>query len=265
MTLSKTLFISDLHLSPADPATAQAFQRFLTQQARHASQLYILGDLFEMWIGDDQLDDPFYAEVAASIATLAEQGVAVFFMPGNRDFVCGTRFAQAAKLQILTDPSVITLANRQRVLLAHGDAYCTDDVAYMRFRRIIRNPLVRMIWLALPFGWRNRKAGQLRQQSSAMNRNKMRSIMDVNAAAIENALRRAQVDTLIHGHTHRPARHQEAAGTRWVLPDWYAGMGGYLQWQDGQWQMLTLNDTPLLDDTGKSLPDSLPPAHQWSE
>ncbi|GGP21675.1 UDP-2,3-diacylglucosamine diphosphatase [Silvimonas iriomotensis] len=255
------LFISDLHLSPADPATTDAFRQFLAGRARAASRLYILGDLFNAWIGDDQLSEPYYAAVAQDIKHLADAGVAVYFMPGNRDFLCGQRLARTAGLTILPDPATITLDDATPVLLAHGDAYCTDDASYMKFRRIVRSRWAQAIWLALPLRWRNRKAGQLRAQSSAANQAKMQSIMDVNAAAIEAALRHAHAQVLVHGHTHRPARHEAPFGTRWVLPDWYAGLGGYLQWQEGEWAMRTLANAPLLDETGQPLPDTRLPVH----
>lgn len=261
MTDQAILFISDLHLSEADPATTDAFRRFLNGRARAASRLYILGDLFNAWIGDDQLAEPYYADIARDIKALAASGVAVYFMHGNRDFLCGKRLEREAGLRIVPDPSVITLDDGKPVLLAHGDAYCTDDVSYMKFRRIVRNRWVQAIWTALPYRWRNRKAGELRAQSSAANQSKMHTIMDVNAAAIEAALRQAGTDVMIHGHTHRPARHDAPFGIRWVLPDWYAGDGGYLQWHDGVWAMRTLGDAPLLDESGQPRAGLASPAH----
>ncbi|GLS05311.1 UDP-2,3-diacylglucosamine hydrolase [Chitiniphilus shinanonensis] len=222
------LLISDLHLSPADPATVAAFEVFVAGPARQAQALYLLGDLFEVWIGDDQLDDPFYARIARQLAGLAASGVAVHFMAGNRDFLCGTRFARAAGLTLLPDPTVIAPFGAP-LLLMHGDSLCTDDAAYQRFRRIVRNPLVQWLWRRLPYSWRNREAAQIRARSSASNRDKAAYIMDVNVGAVAQAMRQAGARVLIHGHTHRPARHAEAEGTRWVLPDWHAGHGGYLQ------------------------------------
>ncbi|WP_148715983.1 UDP-2,3-diacylglucosamine diphosphatase [Chitinolyticbacter meiyuanensis] len=236
----RTLFISDLHLSPADPATAQAFARFLADTAREADALYILGDLFEVWVGDDQLDEPFYANVARQLKALADHGVAVYFMAGNRDFLCGDRFAREAGLTVLADPSVVTTAG-QRLLLAHGDALCTDDAGYQRFRRIVRHPLTQWLWLRLPYRWRNRKAAQIRDQSSSMNRSKAAYIMDVNPDAVVQLMRDNQCDTLIHGHTHRPTKHTVASGTRWVLPDWHAGVGGYLRVNERELTLLKLD------------------------
>ncbi|BCL76163.1 UDP-2,3-diacylglucosamine hydrolase [Jeongeupia sp. HS-3] len=236
--------ISDLHLSPADPATAEAFGRFLAGTARDARALYILGDLFDVWIGDDQLNDPFYAELAARLRALAASGVPVSFMAGNRDFLCGARFAREAGLTLIADPTPIAPFGTP-VLLAHGDAYCTDDADYQRFRRIVRSPLVQWLWRRLPYRWRNREAAKLREKSTAMNQRKTADIMDVNRNAIEAAMRNAKVATLIHGHTHRPARHVEAAGVRWVLADWHAGSGGYLSLDERGVSMYALDGTPF--------------------
>lgn len=251
MSEPQLFFISDLHLHPRDTASAEAFEHFIRHSATHATQLYILGDLFEAWIGDDQLANPFYLRIASHLADLAARGVAIYFMPGNRDFLCGKRFAQTARLTILPDPTRLTLPDGSAVLLAHGDAYCSDDIAYMRFRRIIRSAPPRWLWMLLPFSYRMRRASELRQRSSAMNQEKVAYVMDVNQATVAAALRAADVNTLIHGHTHRPARHTETAGTRWVLPDWRGAHGGYLVWHRGQWSMATLADEPLLDASGK--------------
>ncbi|SMC28766.1 UDP-2,3-diacylglucosamine hydrolase [Andreprevotia lacus DSM 23236] len=239
------LFIADLHLSPADPATLAALHAFLAGTARAAAVLYILGDLFEVWIGDDQLAEPAYADIAASLRGLADSGVPVYLMPGNRDFLVGKRLARAAGLTLLPDPTVITPFGLP-LLLAHGDAYCTDDAAYQRFRRIVRNPLTQWLWRRLPFALRNREAAKLRRQSQAHNRQKAAYIMDVNAAAVEHAMRTAASQTLIHGHTHRPAQHAHATGTRWVLPDWHAGQGGYLQLDADGISMHQLDGSPFV-------------------
>ncbi|MBE9610306.1 UDP-2,3-diacylglucosamine diphosphatase [Chitinilyticum piscinae] len=230
---SSALFIADLHLSPADPATAQAFLRFLEGPVQGTDALYILGDLFDYWLGDDQLDDPFYAAQAAALRALATRGVRIHFMPGNRDFLCSRRFATSAGLTILSDPCVIEL-DGLRLLLAHGDAYCTDDVAYQRFRRLIRSRLSRALLLAMPRTWRQRKAAQLRKRSRNSNRNKDYRIMDVNARSIEQAFLNSGCSLLIHGHTHRPATHQHTNGIRHVLSDWHAGHGAYLAWESGE-------------------------------
>lgn len=228
---SPILFISDLHLSPEDPATTAAFHAFLQGPASSASALYILGDLFEFWIGDDGLDEAFNAEIVTAIAQLANQGIKISFLAGNRDFLPGARFAAAAKLSILHDPSLIQ-AHGQTLLIAHGDALCTDDIAYQRFRRIVRHPLVQALFLALPRRWRQGQVEKLRQRSKASNQMKRSEIMDVNEEAVEQLMAQHHVQTLIHGHTHRPALHTLACGQRWVLPDWYQGHGGYLSVQE---------------------------------
>jgi UDP-2,3-diacylglucosamine hydrolase len=245
-----TLFISDLHLSPADPATAEAFLRFLQHTARNADALYILGDLFEYWLGDDQLDEPFYGQIAAELAALSRSGVAVYFMPGNRDFLPGKRFAQAAALSLLPDPSVVEIG-QQRLLLAHGDAFCTDDVGYQRYRKLARNRLVQWIWLNLPRRIRNREAEKLRNKSKAMNQRKSQMIMDVNESAIAAAFRKYNTQVLIHGHTHKAAIHTYPSATRYVLPDWHQGQGGYLSISDDELRLFQ-----QLDDSKQSLKPS---------
>ena len=239
------LFISDLHLSADDPATTAAFHAFLQGTARTAGALYILGDLFEFWIGDDSLDEAFNAGIIAALAELASHDVPVFFMPGNRDFLPGRRFARAAGLQMLPDPCLIKLDD-QDVLLSHGDALCTDDLAYQRFRRIVRHPLVQMLFLALPRRWRQNQVDQLRQRSKASNQMKRSDIMDVSAGAVTALLAQYHCNTLIHGHTHRPAMHLLSPGQRWVLPDWFQGQGGYLSACAGVISMHRLDGCPFV-------------------
>ncbi|WP_035854188.1 UDP-2,3-diacylglucosamine diphosphatase [Deefgea rivuli] len=237
-----SLFISDLHLSPSDATTVNAYQQFMASIALEAENLYILGDLFEYWFGDDQLDDPFYAEQVACIAAVAKSGVNVYFMGGNRDLLVGKRFARAAQLTVLPDPSVITLQG-QAIILAHGDLYCTDDLAYQRYRRVAHNPIVQFIWLNLPKKFRDQQINKLRAKSQSANKMKDRAVMDVNWQAIETELKRSPAKILIHGHTHRPAHHQHENGVRWVIPDWKEGQGGYLSCIDGQ---LSLHGYPSI-------------------
>ena len=206
--------------------------------ALEAENLYILGDLFEYWFGDDQLDDAFYAEQVACISAVAQSGVKVYFMAGNRDLLISKRFARAAQLTLLPDPSLITLQG-QAMILAHGDRYCTDDLAYQRYRRIAHNPLVQFIWLHLPKKVRDTQINKLRAKSQSANKMKDRTIMDVNWQTIEIELKRSSAKILIHGHTHRPARHQHQNGVRWVIPDWKNGQGGYLISIDGQLSLHT--------------------------
>ena len=223
--MGAALFISDLHLSPAEPAVAQAFEKFLSGPARAAQSLYILGDLFEYWAGDDDLADPFNAAVCAQIAALADSGVRVYFMRGNRDFLIGDDFASTTHAVLLDDPTVITM-HGERVLLMHGDTLCTDDAAYQAFRTQVRDAAWQAHFLARPLDDRKRIIMGLREQSEAAKQEKSMSIMDVNADAVHAAMRAQGVAKLIHGHTHRPARHaftlEGRECERWVLSDWYS-------------------------------------------
>jgi len=221
--MGDSLFISDLHLAPAEPGAVQAFHRFLQGPARSAQALYILGDLFEYWAGDDDLAEPFNAEICAALSALARAGVKVHFMRGNRDFLAGPGFAQAAGLCLIDEPYVISLGG-EPVLLMHGDALCTDDLAYQAFRAQVRDPLWQSQFLAQPLAARKKLIAALRERSETEKQGKAMSIMDVNAAAVVEAMRAQGVRKLIHGHTHRPAHHtltldgQDAE--RWVLSDW---------------------------------------------
>jgi UDP-2,3-diacylglucosamine hydrolase len=218
-----TLFISDLHLDESRPAILAEFERFLREQARAASALYILGDLFESWIGDDD-DAALAARVAASLSAVRATGVPVFFMHGNRDFLVGARYAERAGMTLLEDPTVVELGG-ERVLLMHGDTLCTDDAEYQRFRTLVRDPDWQARFLAKPLAERRAFAAQARGESQRQTSMKPSEIMDVNAAAVEAAMRSHGVLRLIHGHTHRPATHRfeldGAAAERVVLGDWY--------------------------------------------
>jgi UDP-2,3-diacylglucosamine hydrolase len=216
-------FISDLHLQASLPLTTQAFLNFLTQHALRAQQLYLLGDIFEYWAGDDDLETPFNRSIVDAIAALSKAGVEVFWIAGNRDFLVSNAFAQAAGLTLLNDPHVVMLAG-QRLTLAHGDAQCTDDTDYMAFRAQVRNPAWQSTFLALPLAQRKAIIEGLRQGSQAAQKQKSSEIMDVNPRAIAQLFADTGSALLIHGHTHRPARHvyQDATGVkvRYVLPDW---------------------------------------------
>jgi len=226
-----SLFIADLHLSPELPQAVALFQHFLQETAPQAQALYILGDFFEAWIGDDDLALPFPAAIAAGLRQLTQRGVRLYLMHGNRDFLLGEGFCQASGATLLADPSLIDLYGTP-TLLAHGDALCTDDVAYQAFRRQVREPAWQAGFLAKPLAERREMARQLRAQSEREKAAKAMAIMDVNPAAVAAALREHGYPRLIHGHTHRPARHVHEidghACERWVLPDWYEG-GGYLR------------------------------------
>lgn len=223
-----TLFISDLHLDAERPQITDLFERFLREEADGADALYILGDLFEAWVGDDDPSDTG-ARVAAGLGALREAGVPVYFIRGNRDFLLGPDYARRAGMTILSDPAVVMLYGRP-TLLMHGDTLCTDDVAYQQFRAQTRNPQWQAEFLAQPLAARLAFARQARaasqaHQSGLQSQGTMEAITDVAPVAVEGTLAQFGIDTLIHGHTHRPAMHElEIAGTpcrRIVLGDWY--------------------------------------------
>jgi UDP-2,3-diacylglucosamine hydrolase len=216
--VSVTWFISDLHLDPARPAVTQALGLFL-EERHDADALYILGDLFEAWIGDDD-DAPLGREVAAMLAEFSAAGPALYLMPGNRDFLLGSTFCTRAGGTLLPDPTVIDLYGRQ-VLLMHGDSLCTADAAYQAFRAQARDPQWQAELLARPLPERRSLAADLRRQSREANSNKPEDIMDVTRAEVDKAMAEHGVDCLIHGHTHRPKYHKHDAGERWVLGDWH--------------------------------------------
>jgi UDP-2,3-diacylglucosamine hydrolase len=226
-----TLFISDLHLQGARPDITDRFFRFLETEAAEAEALYILGDLFEAWIGDDDPDE-HNREVQAAMRRLTDAGVAGYFMHGNRDFLIGDAFAERTGFTLLDDP-VVHEFHGTPVLLSHGDAYCTDDVDYQAFRRQSRNPAWQQQVLAMPIEQRRALAGEARAESQAAMVDKAEDIMDVNAGAVAAGLREAGVTTLVHGHTHRPAIHDldldGTPATRIVLGDWYE-QGTVLRW-----------------------------------
>jgi len=219
-----TLFISDLHLDAERPDITSLFGRFIDEEARSADALYILGDLFEAWVGDD---DPSQtgAFVAQRLRGLRDAGVPVYFMRGNRDFLLGDAYARRAGVTILPDPSVVMLHGRPTLLL-HGDTLCSDDVAYQQFRTQTRDPDWQRQFLAQPlearlaFAQQARAASQTRQ-SGLKAQGTMDAITDVTPATVDGTFARFGVDAMIHGHTHRPAVHDHAGGRRIVLGDWY--------------------------------------------
>jgi UDP-2,3-diacylglucosamine hydrolase len=232
-------FISDLHLSDDIPATVAAFEHFIRETAAGADSVFILGDLFEFWIGDDVLDvsldherGRFARRMVALLHTLSERGIALYVMHGNRDFLLGARFMREAGALLLPDPFVIT-AFGTRIVLAHGDALCTADVGYQRFRKLARNRFAQRLFLALPLKARLAIAQRMRATSEGSRVHGMSEKYDVTREAVARLFASSGTHTMIHGHTHRPARHREADGTRWVLPDWEldhgAPRGGYLR------------------------------------
>ncbi len=225
-----SIFVSDLHLCPTRPAINQTFFEFLRGPAARAEALYILGDLFEYWAGDDD-DDPFNASVLAALHDLAGTGSKLFLMHGNRDFLIGNCFAADAGATLLPDPTMLDLYGT-RTLLMHGDTLCTDDAGYQEFRAKVRNPEYQLKFLAQPLLKRKQIIAGLRTENMEKKQAKSESIMDVTPATVDAVLREHGYPRLIHGHTHRPALHRDVvdghACERWVLADWYA-KGGYLR------------------------------------
>jgi UDP-2,3-diacylglucosamine hydrolase len=237
----RTLFVSDLHLDPARPAATRAFLELLNTDALTAERLYILGDLFEAWVGDDDTC-PHHRVVRDALAEYTASGVPCFFMPGNRDFLIGSEFIAASGMTLLPDPTLIEVAGTS-IIISHGDALCADDISYQRFRRITRNPRVINCYNALPFALRNWIVNQARQSSQTATQTKPAEIMDVNQAAVEALMRRHSIDMLLHGHTHRLAEHtfdiNGHPAQRIVLGDWY-NEGPVLVWDESGRHTLTL-------------------------
>ncbi|MDY1036699.1 UDP-2,3-diacylglucosamine diphosphatase [Lelliottia sp. CFBP8978] len=218
-----TLFIADLHLQTEEPAITAGFLRFLQGEARTADALYILGDLFEAWIGDDD-PNPLHHEIAAAIKALVDSGVPCFFIHGNRDFLIGKRFARESGMTLLPEEQALDLYGRS-VLIMHGDTLCTDDTGYLAFRAKVHTPWIQTLFLALPLFIRNRIAAKMRAGSKAANSSKSMTIMDVNPQAVINVMEKHRVQWLIHGHTHRPDVHTLTANgepaQRVVLGAWH--------------------------------------------
>lgn len=226
-----TLFISDLHLEADRPEIGAQFRSFLDGEARDAEALYILGDLFEAWLGDDD-PNPYYTAMKAALRALVDRGVAVFFMHGNRDFMIGQQFAKETGIALLDDPHTIDLYG-ETVLLSHGDALCTDDVEYQTVRAMTRNPDWQAMMLRKSIEERIAFAVAARQQSLERGESMSDDIMDVNDDAVAALFRQYDVATLLHGHTHRPAVHHldvdKKTRRRIVLGDWYE-QGSVVRW-----------------------------------
>lgn len=238
-----TLFISDLHLAPERPAMVGLFLDFLQGRARSAEALYILGDLFEYWIGDDAGHAPEVQPITAALRTLTQSGVPVYVMHGNRDFLLGAEFEAATGCRLLADPSVIDL-HGERVLVMHGDTLCTDDVDYLKFRAMVRNPPWIAGFLAKSIPERLAMVREVREVSKTAMAAKKPEIMDVNTDAVAAAFHAHGVRHLIHGHTHRPAQHRfDLDGQpvqRTVLGDWY-DQGSVLSCDAGGCSLEALN------------------------
>jgi UDP-2,3-diacylglucosamine hydrolase len=227
-----SLFISDLHLCPTRPRVTHLFLDFLENVAMEAEALYVLGDLFEYWAGDDNLDDAFNLDIANAFARLADHDTAIYFMHGNRDFLVGNTFAQACHFSLLSDPTMVMLYGTP-TLLMHGDTLCTDDTDYQAFRTKVRDPAWQAAFLAQPLVQRKATIEALRRKSEIEKQLKPSAIMDVNSGAVNALLEKyGYPPRIIHGHTHRPALHtlqlNDKTCERWVLPAWEEN-GGYLR------------------------------------
>jgi UDP-2,3-diacylglucosamine hydrolase len=233
----RALFISDLHLNERDAVTDARFNAFITGPARGADRLYIIGDLFHVWLGDAMMPSDAYAlTIIAKIRVLAESGTQVFIVRGNRDFMLGEAFVRACNATLLDQQTVITLGAQQALLL-HGDELCTDDIAFQRARRILRTDLFRKVGNSLPTSWRHAIARTLRSKSDAHKAVTSLNIMDANSVAIERMFAKHDVALMIHGHTHRPADHAHASDRRRiVLSDWQQDYG-FLEWFDSEFRV----------------------------
>ncbi len=249
--LRDPVFVSDLHLCAQRPRTLARALAFFDETAIRHAELVILGDLFEYWPGDDSLDgetpdDDVARTVVAALRRLADRGIAVSVMHGNRDVLLGARFAEASGARLLPDPVVVRIGGMS-TLLSHGDAYCTRDTAYQQFRIQTRDPRFQAAFLARPLAERRALIGQARAQSEQEKRRLAAEIMDVTPEAIAQALRNAGAMQMIHGHTHLAGRHafplDGRDAVRWVLPDWdedaEPARGGSLQVVDGVLHLLT--------------------------
>jgi UDP-2,3-diacylglucosamine hydrolase len=220
---ARTLFVSDLHLDESRPGIVAQFERFLDEVAPGADALYVLGDLFEYWVGDDGLALPFAGRIAACLGAAAAR-VPIRFMHGNRDFMVAERFAAQTGVALIADPTPIDLYGTPTLLL-HGDTLCTGDAAYQAFRAQVRDPAWQRAALARPVAERIAIAQDLRLKSEGAKQGKAMAIMDVAPEAVERAFAESGCTLMIHGHTHRPARHVHVVGgterVRWVLADWY--------------------------------------------
>lgn len=226
-----TLFISDLHLDPADPKTTEIFMYFLNNIANQSQALYILGDFFEVYIGDDD-ESSWLTSIKTALKNFTRSDIPVYFMHGNRDFLIGKKFFKETGVILIPDPSLINI-NNKTILLMHGDSLCTLDKNHQRFRKITRCLFIQKLFLLLPLSIRQNVAKKLRYKSSSDNKNKSYKIMDVTESAVLNNLQQYQVSTIIHGHTHRPAIY----ANRIVLGAWHDA-GNYLKISDEQCELI---------------------------
>lgn len=220
----KAVFLSDLHLSEEMPKTTQAFLDFLKNQEHQTERLYILGDLFQYWVGDDAMENaPYLQTVTGAIKTLSDSGTSIFWICGNRDFLTGKKFLKATGATALKEPGILQ-AGDVRIAMVHGDALCTDDEAYMKFRAKVRNPFWRFFFLLIPLSRRKAIVANARKDSTKSNMAKSAKIMDVNSDAVKAVIVQTNADVLIHGHTHHPGNHIISLPNRdrhrLVLSDW---------------------------------------------
>ncbi|HFT3529541.1 TPA: UDP-2,3-diacylglucosamine diphosphatase [Klebsiella variicola] len=234
-----TLFIADLHLQTEEPAITAGFLRFLQGEARQADAMYILGDLFEAWIGDDD-PNPLHQQIASAIKAVVDAGVPCYFIHGNRDFLVGQRFARQSGMLLLAEEERLDLYGRE-VLIMHGDTLCTDDPGYLAFRAKVHTPWIQRLFLALPLLIRRRIAASMRADSKAANSSKSMDIMDVNPQAVVDVMERHHVQWLIHGHTHRPAVHELQANGQ---PAWRVVLGAWHS--EGSMVKVTPDDVELI-------------------
>ncbi|MCL4120181.1 UNVERIFIED_CONTAM: hypothetical protein GTU68_040925 [Idotea baltica] len=236
------MFISDLHLEKKRSDITRAFLRFLQEKAIHAKALYILGDFFEVWLGDDVMSD-FHLEIAHALTTLAQTGTRIYIMHGNRDFLLGEKFCQLASCTLIPDPTIIRIKD-QSVLLMHGDSLCTQDIGYIRLRRYLRNPASLWLLKKIPKFLRKKLAQKIRNTSQTQTQQKTLDITDVTEQAVQNIMQEHHTLLLIHGHTHRPANHslmiKQQQALRMVLGDWDK-KGWAIQCKNGQFTSLTFS------------------------
>ena len=218
-----TLFISDLHLSAERTDITDCFLTFMKEETTGIDALYVLGDLFEMWIGDDD-DSPFHQQIKSAFRQLTDSGVPCYFIHGNRDFLVGKRFSRETGVKLLPEHSVIDLYGTPTLIL-HGDTLCTLDEEYQRYRKKVHNRFIQWLFFRLPLSYRQKIGNKMRSNSSMTNQEKAQDVMDVTPDEVEKIMAQYQVTAMIHGHTHRPAIHHLNVGSllasRTVLGDWY--------------------------------------------
>lgn len=213
-----TLFISDLHLSDTHPKTLALFEHFIATQASQAQALYILGDLFEAWVGDDDQSETA-KRVAQALHSLSTLGTKIYYVHGNRDFLVGILFAEQCNMTLLNDPTVIDCEGK-KILISHGDLLCTEDTSYQNMRKIVHKPLVQKIFLTLPRFIREKIADLMRKNSAKSHHYKTESAMDVNPEEVGSWFEKNSVESMVHGHTHKPQHHQVKNTHRYVLGAW---------------------------------------------